>query len=261
MPPGTTSSPSASTNLSTRAARIAVVVERYVLPWIYFWFIYLQIRSARTSYVEYHALTHAGLHPISWPLFCASITRYVLLSVLLLFTALTLLLNRRPTHLPTKLIHITVPLAMSYYVFFYGMVDKFPEELRENLLPVAWQVPAAAAAVIISTLGYAISFWGICNLGRSFAVLVAVRQVVTGGPYAYVRHPMYLGYLIELCGLLLASLSLGMLLLAAGFIFLMIIRAQLEEDRLIEAHPAYREYMQHTGFLFPRFGRKPATTA
>jgi len=83
--------------------------------------------------------------------------------------------------------------------------------------------------------------------------------VVTGGPYAYVRHPMYLGYLIELSGLLLASFSLGMMLLAAGYVFLMVVRAQLEEERLIEAHPAYREYMQRTGFLFPRFGKKPAS--
>ena len=220
----------------------------------------MQIRTAHTSYVDYHLAVRAGLPHMSWPLFCASITRFVLLSVLLVFTGLTLLLNRRPTHLPTKLVHITVPLAMSYYVFLYGMLDKFPEDLRENLLPATWHVPAAAAAVIISMIGYAISFWGICNLGRSFAVLVAVRQVVTSGPYVYVRHPMYLGYLIELFGLVIASFSLGMFLLAAGFIFLMVVRAQLEEDHLAEAYPGYREYMQRTGFLFPRFGTKPAAS-
>ncbi|MEZ0255968.1 MAG: isoprenylcysteine carboxylmethyltransferase family protein, partial [Chthoniobacter sp.] len=231
---------------------------RYVLPWIYVWFIYKQIRTAHAGYVDYHLAVRFGLPHESWPLFCASITRIVLLTVLLLFTGLTLLLNRRPKHLPTKLVHITVPLAMSYYVFLYGMLDKLPEDLRENLLPAAWQVPAAAAAVIISMIGYAISFWGICNLGRSFAVLVAVRNVVTAGPYAYVRHPMYLGYLIELFGLVIASFSLGMFLLAAGYIFLMVVRAQLEEDRLAEADPGYREYMQRTGFLFPRFGTKRA---
>jgi protein-S-isoprenylcysteine O-methyltransferase Ste14 len=261
MPSGADSSPTPqSTSVPARVAQIAIFLERYLLPWLYVWFIYNQIRAAQTSYVDYHLQIRTGLPHISETLFYASITRYVLLSVLLFFTGLTLILNRRPTHLPTKLAHITVPLAMSYYVFLYGMVDKLPKDLRENLLPASWQVPAAAAAVIISTIGYAISFWGICNLGRSFAVLVAVRKVVTGGPYAYVRHPMYLGYLIELCGLVFASLSLGMMLLAAGYILLMVVRAQLEEERLIEAHPAYREYMQRTGFLFPRFGSKPAST-
>jgi protein-S-isoprenylcysteine O-methyltransferase Ste14 len=250
--------PPQSTALPERLAKAALVIERYILPWIYVWFISMQIQAAHAQYVNYHTAIRTGLPHISETLFYVSMTRYTLLSVLLLFTGLTLLFNRRPTSLPTKLIHITVPLAMSYYVVLYGMVDKFPKDLQENLLPHSLQVPAAAAAVVISLIGYAVSFWGLCNLGRSFAVLVAVRQVVTGGPYAYVRHPMYFGYLIELFGLLLASFSLGMLLLAAGYVFLMVMRAQLEEERLSESYPAYREYMQHTGFLFPRFGRKPA---
>jgi protein-S-isoprenylcysteine O-methyltransferase Ste14 len=251
---------SQDTKISERVARLALVIERYVLPWIYLWFIYLQLRTVHTNYAEYHGLIRAGFHPMSWPLFCASMTKYVLLSILTAFTAVALLLNRPPAHLPTTLTHITVPLAMSYYVFFYGAINRMPEELRENLMPVEWRVPAAAAAVIISMVGYAISLWGLGNLGRSFAILVAVRRVVTKGPYHYVRHPMYLGYLIELVGLLLASFSLGMLLLGAGFIFLMVTRARLEEERLIEADPTYRDYMRQTGFLFPRFGSKPATT-
>jgi protein-S-isoprenylcysteine O-methyltransferase Ste14 len=91
--------------------------------------------------------------------------------------------------------------------------------------------------------------------------MVAVREVVSGGPYAYVRHPMYLGYIFELSGLVLASFSIGMFLAAAGFLSLMIVRARLEEGRIIEACPAYRDYMQRTGFLFPRFHRPAAAAA
>jgi len=92
-------------------------------------------------------------------------------------------------------------------------------------------------------------------------LLVAVREVVSGGPYAYVRHPMYLGYIFELSGLVLSSFSLGMLAAAAGFLGLMVMRARLEEARLIEACPAYRDYMKRTGFLFPRLRRAPAASA
>jgi protein-S-isoprenylcysteine O-methyltransferase Ste14 len=175
------------------------------------------------------------------------------------FSGVALVINRPPTHLPKNLAHITVPLAMSYYVFLYGAVNFMPTELRENLMPPQWRVPAAGAAIVISMVGYAIAIWGLCNLGRSFAIMVAVRKVVTAGPYNYVRHPMYLGYVIELIGLLLSSFSLGMLLLGAGFILLMVNRARLEEERLVEADPAYRDYMQRTGFLFPRFGSKAAS--
>jgi len=91
---------------------------------------------------------------------------------LAVFMAFTLLLNRRATHLPKNLIQITVPLAMSYYLFLYGTVNLMPLELRENLMSVEWQVPAAVAAVVVSMVGYAISLWGLCSLGRSFAIFV-----------------------------------------------------------------------------------------
>jgi protein-S-isoprenylcysteine O-methyltransferase Ste14 len=247
-------SSSSETPISEPVARGILFIERFILPWLYVWFIYVQVRTIHTSYVEYHALSRAGFHTISWPLFCATVTKYALLSVLTTFTGIALLINRRPTHLPTKLSHITLPLAMSYYVFLYGGVKWMPEDWQESMMPVQWQVPAAIAAVALSTVGYAIGLWGLWNLGRSFAIMVAVRRVVMGGPYRYLRHPMYFGYLLELAGLLLSSLTPAMLLLGAGFVLLMVARARLEEERLAEADPAYRDYMQRTGFLFPRFG-------
>jgi len=200
----------------------------------------------------------------SWPLFLAESTRYVLLSCLLTFFGLTLLISRRPTHLPKKLVHVTVPLAMSYYFFIYRGLEYLPRTWQMNLLPIDWQIPAAAVAVFLAVIGYAVALWGISYLRRSFALLVAVREVVSGGPYAYVRHPMYLGYIFELSGLVLSSCCLGMLAAAAGFLALMVLRARLEEARLVEACPAYRDYMQRTGFLFPRLRRPaaaPATTS
>jgi protein-S-isoprenylcysteine O-methyltransferase Ste14 len=50
-----------------------------------------------------------------------------------------------------------------------------------------------------------------------------------------------------------------MLFLAMGFIVLMVSRARLEEELLTAANPGYREYINYTGFLFPRFGLKPAS--
>lgn len=248
------------TELSASFVRAALIVERYILPLIYVWFVYAQLHLAYGEYRSYHNPLHARLHPESWSMFCASITKYILLAVLSTFAGLALLLNRRPTHPPKNLTEVTVPLAMSYYVFLYGTINLMPADLRENLMPVHWRVPAAAAALVISIVGYAISLWGLANLGRSFAIMVAARGMVTAGPYKYVRHPMYLGYVVELIGLVISSLCLGMLLLAAGFLFLMVIRAQLEEQRLAEAYPAYRDYMSRTGFLFPRFGSRVAVS-
>lgn len=246
-----------STPISENFARIALWVERYVLPWIFFYLAWSEITTVQNQYTRFHNLFRMGYTGISAPVFFASITRNVLLSCLLAFFGLTLFISRRPTHLPKKLIHVTVPLAMSYYFFLYRGIDYLPSEWRMNvnLLPVPWRVPASIIAVFLAIIGYVISLWGISYLRRSFALMVAVREVVSGGPYAYVRHPMYLGYIFELSGLVLASFSVGIFITAAGFLALMVIRARLEEARLIEACPAYRDYMQRTGFLFPKFHR------
>jgi protein-S-isoprenylcysteine O-methyltransferase Ste14 len=236
------------------------MAERYILPWIYTWFAYQQLSTIHRNYVLYIDMVHQGLHQPSWSVFGAGMVRYVLMALLAIFMGLTFLGSRRPTHLPNKLGHILVPMAMSFYFFLYSSVDLLPPELRVNLLPEEWQVPAAAAAVCLSILGYTIALWGIFYLRRSFAILVAVRKVVSGGPYAYVRHPMYLGYIVELTGLVLASFCLGMIAFAAGFVLLVVVRAQMEEDRLLEACPEYRDYMKRTGFIFPRFRGQSSPT-
>jgi len=45
------------------------------------------------------------------------------------------------------------------------------------------------------------------SLRRSFGLVAANRGVKTGGVYRYVRHPMYLGYMISHVGFLLMSPS------------------------------------------------------
>lgn len=246
-----------STPISERFARVALAIERYVLPWIYVGFVYFQVKAIHASYENYQGIVRSGLHTVSLAFFWAEMTRNILLCVLASLIALTLFVSRRPTHLPKNLAHISVPLAMSYYFFLYRALDFMPGDLRENLLPYEWRVPVAGVAVFLAAIGCAVSLWGLVYLRRSFALLVAVRDVVSGGPYAYVRHPMYMGYIIELAGLVLSSFSLGMMLLAGGFLLLTVTRAHLEEARLVEASPEYRDYMKRTGFLFPRFFARP----
>jgi protein-S-isoprenylcysteine O-methyltransferase Ste14 len=95
-------------------------------------------------------------------------------------------------------------------------------------------------------------------LGRSFGIFVSVREIVLRGPYHYVRHPIYLGYIFIWAGLVLANRSVAIVILVAIHTALLIYRARLEEEMLAEASPAYREYMTHTGFLFPKLRRRPS---
>ncbi len=76
------------------------------------------------------------------------------------------------------------------------------------------------------------------------------EQPVTIGPYAYSRHPFYIGLLLMLMGI---AIWLGSL---AGMVLLIIstgasaLRAKAEERDLLELFPAeYRAYMERTAFV------------
>jgi protein-S-isoprenylcysteine O-methyltransferase Ste14 len=68
------------------------------------------------------------------------------------------------------------------------------------------------------------------------------HRVVSTGPYAYVRHPMYAGFLLMLIGVpMLLGSWYG---LAAAFVIaaMLAVRAVLEERELASALPDYRGY-------------------
>lgn len=83
------------------------------------------------------------------------------------------------------------------------------------------------------------------------------HQLITTGPYAYIRHPMYAAISGFGLGLALVSANWILLALAAMVIVGLVFRVPQEEKMLIEEFgEAYREYMQHTGSWFPRLSKR-----
>jgi protein-S-isoprenylcysteine O-methyltransferase Ste14 len=78
------------------------------------------------------------------------------------------------------------------------------------------------------------------------------QTVVSGGPYRYVRHPMYLGIIIFfLCVPLVLGSGWG-LIPAAAIDILFVVRTALEDRMLEEELPGYRNFMRQTkSRLFP----------
>jgi protein-S-isoprenylcysteine O-methyltransferase Ste14 len=68
--------------------------------------------------------------------------------------------------------------------------------------------------VIAGTL---FSICAVLVLGRSISIMPEARRLVTGGPYALVRHPLYLGEIVALAGIALQYLS-GWALLLLGLV-------------------------------------------
>ena len=96
--------------------------------------------------------------------------------------------------------------------------------------------------IAIAGLGLIFVVLGKLSLGRSFGLVPANRGVVSTGMYRWVRHPIYLGYLITHAGFVLANpTSWNIPLLLVADVALMF-RAVCEEQTLAR-DDAYREYM------------------
>jgi protein-S-isoprenylcysteine O-methyltransferase Ste14 len=108
----------------------------------------------------------------------------------------------------------------------------------------------ASDVLLLAGLGFAIC--SVAVLGRCFGVLPDVRGLVTRGPYRLVRHPLYLGELTAVLGVVLGSqkpLLAGLTwLLCAG---LQLVRTGYEERTIRAEFPEYDEYAARTKRLIP----------
>ena len=113
---------------------------------------------------------------------------------------------------------------------------------------------SGAIAVVADGLqlaGLLWSVWALRTLGRSFSILAEARAVVERGPYRWVRHPLYVGEVISVAGLVLHGptvVSVGCLL---GLVVLQVYRATKEEAVLTEALDDYAGYQARTARLVP----------
>jgi protein-S-isoprenylcysteine O-methyltransferase Ste14 len=98
----------------------------------------------------------------------------------------------------------------------------------------------------VSLVGLALRAWAAGCLAKN-------RQLATGGPYAYMRNPLYIGTLLVAAGLVLAARSVGLgLLFAAVFLLVYLPVIQLEEQHLRRLFPEYGDYAERVPALWPR---------
>ena len=92
-------------------------------------------------------------------------------------------------------------------------------------------------------------------LNRSFGLVAANRGIKRRGPYRFVRHPMYLGYVVTQLGFLLGSFSGRNLLIYAVSWLVNWLRIR-EEERYLMLDPEYRAFAKEVpGRLLPRWPR------
>jgi len=127
-------------------------------------------------------------------------------------------------------------------------------------IPRAADYPARAWAVVIGAIAFVGAMWVFRRthkaLGRNWSITLEIRdrhELVSNGPYAFVRHPMYTSFLLMGIGqAFLLSNWVGGLAGLVGFAILFFLRVNEEERMMMETFgPQYRAYMEKTKRIIP----------
>ncbi len=117
-------------------------------------------------------------------------------------------------------------------------------DLRQNTPGIAPQVVQGMYWYVV----FPAHVLGECSklvLGRSFAVLPALRQIQTGFMYRWVRHPIYLLYIVADTMLIVVAFSPFNLAICLSSIILWLTRIRLEEQ-VLGMSDDYQAYMLKT---------------
>jgi protein-S-isoprenylcysteine O-methyltransferase Ste14 len=108
--------------------------------------------------------------------------------------------------------------------------------------------------VIIATCGVALAIWARVYLGTNWGMPMSLKEnpeLVTTGPYAYIRNPIYTGVLLAMLGsVFVVGLFWLLVLVVAGGYF---IYSSLQEEKIMvkEFPSTYPAYKSRTKMLIP----------
>ncbi len=129
---------------------------------------------------------------------------------------------------------IVIPLMAGLLPFVLLLSPPAPRVIanRQLLSGIFWWMTAATALTV----------WGIWTLRHAFSITVEARHLVTGGPYRFVRHPVYLGEMLAATGVVLLRFSTLNAFLLLLFVVLQLMRSSWEEAKLTGNFPEYRSF-------------------
>ena len=120
-----------------------------------------------------------------------------------------------------------------------------------QLMAVQLSLPLQVLADLLIISGTVGALVALSRLGASFSVMPEARTLVTSGPYALVRHPLYAAELVGVAGLVLQFQQPWALMLGIGVFVLQYWRTIFEESVLTQAYPDYAAYRARTWRFVP----------
>jgi protein-S-isoprenylcysteine O-methyltransferase Ste14 len=112
----------------------------------------------------------------------------------------------------------------------------------------------APLGALLAIIGIGIAIWARRYLGKNWGTPQSVKEnpeLVTTGPYVYIRHPIYSGVLLAMIGtaLVTAAIWFVILVIAAGYF---IYSAYQEQKLMLKTFPdTYPAYKARTKMLIP----------
>ena len=118
-------------------------------------------------------------------------------------------------------------------------------------LAVSW------VGALLTVIGVAFAIWGRYDLGRDWGIHPKEdHKLVTSGPYAYVRHPIYAGAMLALFGSALTGSIVAIVLFVIS-IFFCLRRIDKEERTMLSLFPGqYPAYQARTKRLYHLCGKR-----
>jgi protein-S-isoprenylcysteine O-methyltransferase Ste14 len=142
-------------------------------------------------------------------------------------------------------------IALAAFLVIYAINSPWLEVLRVPLPDwLRW------IGGVIGTASLAFYAWSRATLGKEWSSPLQVREhhhLVTTGPYAWVRHPIYLSLIVFMTGIALIAANWFLVLFLIISIVDLGLRIPKEERMMIDEFGGeYEAYMQRTGRLLPR---------
>lgn len=107
---------------------------------------------------------------------------------------------------------------------------------------------------VMFAAGLALAVWARITLGRNWGMPMTLKQepeLVTSGPYRFVRHPIYTGILLAVLGTAIASYVLAFGIFAVMAVYF-VYSARIEDGLMATSFPStYPAYRERTKMLIP----------
>lgn len=200
------------------------------------WFVYgvLQLRPVLAN--DFHLIATGAALPFHWVQF-VSLGMAALFDLLLIYL---LVVRDRPVAKSRGVL----PRVFGFVGTFLGVGIL---QLPVAQLSMAGQT-LAALLIGVGSLGSLLVLW---RLGKSFSIMPEARKLVTAGPYAFARHPLYSVEMITISGTALQFQAPWSWVLAGTVMLLLWIRSHYEEQVLEETFPEYAQYRARTKRFIP----------